>query len=367
MKIKVMNVVGARPNFMKIAPIISEMNKHPEFELKLLHTGQHYDAEMSRFFFEDLRIPEPDIYLGVGSGNHGEQTGKIMIEFEKVLLDEKPDLVLVVGDVNSTIACGLVAVKLGVKFAHVEAGLRSFDRTMPEEINRLLTDQISDFLFITEKSGEDNLIKEGISRDKIHFVGNVMIDSLLGNLDRAQNSKIFTDLDLQPREFALLTLHRPSNVDIRENFLEILTALQEIQKEIIVVFPVHPRSKKRLSEFGLNKKLKDMPNFLVHEPLGYLDFLKLMSEAKLVLTDSGGIQEETTVLGIPCLTLRENTERPVTVLQGTNEVIGVNAKRLVTESRKILNGTFKKGKRPDLWDGKAAKRLVDVLVESFKT
>ena len=366
MKIKIMNIVGARPNFMKIAPIISEMNKHAEFELKLLHTGQHYDDEMSSFFFEDLQIPEPDIYLGVDSGNHGEQTGKIMIEFLRKFYWTK-NLIWYLGDVNSTIACGLVAVKLGVKFAHVEAGLRSFDRTMPEEINRLLTDQISDFLFITEKSAEDNLLKEGISRDKIHFVGNVMIDSLLGNLDRAQNSKIFTDLDLQPREFVLLTLHRPSNVDTRENFLEILTALQEIQKEIIVVFPVHPRSKKRLSEFGLNKKLKDMPNFLVQEPLGYLDFLKLMSEAKLVLTDSGGIQEETTVLGIPCLTLRENTERPVTVLQGTNEVIGVNAKRLVTESRKILNGTFKKGKRPDLWDGNAAKRLVDVLVESFKT
>ncbi|MFQ5674518.1 MAG: non-hydrolyzing UDP-N-acetylglucosamine 2-epimerase [bacterium] len=367
MKLKVINVVGARPNFMKIAPLVAEMKKHSEFELVLVHTGQHYDDAMSKFFLEDLRIPEPDIYLGVGSGNHGEQTGKIMIEFEKVLIAEKPDLVLVVGDVNSTIACGLVAVKQGVKFAHVEAGLRSYDRTMPEEINRLLTDQIADFLFITEKSAEENLLKEGISRNKIHFVGNVMIDSLLGNFERAQNSKILTDLDLRPREFALLTLHRPSNVDTRENFLEILNALQEIQKEIVVVFPIHPRSKKRLSEFGLNERLKDMPNFRVQEPLGYLGFLKLMSEAKFVLTDSGGIQEETTVLGIPCLTLRKNTERPVTVSQGTNQVIGVNAKRLVTESRKILSGTFKKGKRPDLWDGKAAKRLVDILVESFKT
>lgn len=366
MKIKVINVVGARPNFMKIAPIIAEMSKRPEFELKLLHTGQHYDDEMSKYFFEDLRIPKPDIYLGVGSGNHGEQTGKIMIEFEEVLLAEKPDLVLVVGDVNSTIACGLVAVKQGVKFAHVEAGLRSFDRTMPEEINRLLTDQIADLLFITEKNAEENLLKEGISRDKIHFVGNVMIDSLLGNLARAQNSKILTDLDLHPREFALLTLHRPSNVDNRKNFMEILTALREIQKEIIIVFPVHPRSKKRLSEFGLNERLKEMPNFLVQEPLGYLDFLKLMSEAKLVLTDSGGIQEETTVLGIPCLTLRENTERPVTVSQGTNEVVGIDSERLVRESKKILNGIFKKGERPDLWDGKAAERIVDILVECFK-
>ncbi len=366
MKIKIMNIVGARPNFMKIAPIISEMNKHAEFELKLLHTGQHYDDEMSKFFFEDLQIPEPDIYLGVGSGNHGEQTGKIMIEFEKVLIAERSDLVLVVGDVNSTIACGLVAVKLGVKFAHVEAGLRSFDRTMPEEINRLLTDQIADFLFITEKNAEENLLKEGLRRDKIHFVGNVMIDSLLGNLERAQNSKILSDLNLQSQEFALLTLHRPSNVDAKENFLEILNALQEIQKEIVLVFPIHPRSKKRLNEFGLNEHLKKMPNFLVQAPLGYLDFLKLMSEARFVLTDSGGIQEETTVLGIPCLTLRENTERPVTVSQGTNEVIGIDAERLVAESKKILNGTFKKGKRPDLWDGKAAERIVDVLVESFK-
>ncbi len=366
MKIKVINVVGARPNFMKIAPIISEMNKRPEFELKLLHTGQHYDDEMSKYFFEDLRIPKPDIYLGVGSGNHGEQTGKIMIEFEEVLLAEKPDLVLVVGDVNSTIACGLVAVKQGVKFAHVEAGLRSFDRTMPEEINRLLTDQIADFLFITEKSAEGNLLKEGISREKVHFVGNVMIDSLLGNLERARNSKILSDLNLQSQEFALLTLHRPSNVDTKANFLQILNALEEIQKEVVLVFPIHPRSRKRLNEFGLNKHLKKMPNFLVQAPLGYLDFVKLMSESKFVLTDSGGVQEETTILGIPCLTLRENTERPVTVSQGTNEVIGINAKRLVAASRKILRGSFKKGKRPDLWDGKAAKRIVEVIIKSFK-
>ncbi len=366
MKVKIINVVGARPNFMKIAPIISEMKKHTELEIKLLHTGQHYDDAMSRFFFEDLRIPEPDIYLGIGSGDHGELTGKIMIEFEKVLLAERPDLVLVVGDVNSTIACGLVAVKQGVKFAHVEAGLRSYDRTMPEEINRLLTDQIADFLFITEKSAEANLLKEGISQDKIHFVGNVMIDSLLGNLDRAQNSKILSELNLASQEFALLTLHRPSNVDSKANFLEILEALKEIQKKTCVVFPIHPRSKKRLNEFGLNEKLIDMPKFLVREPLGYLDFLKLMSEAKFVLTDSGGIQEETTVLGVPCLTLRENTERPVTVSHGTKEVMGVCSKRLVSESYKILSGTFKKGKRPDLWDGKAAERIVDILVESFK-
>jgi UDP-N-acetylglucosamine 2-epimerase (non-hydrolysing) len=365
MKIKVVNVVGARPNFMKIAPLMAAMDQHPEFEVTLLHTGQHYDQAMSKFFFDDLGIPKPDIYLGVGSGNHGAQTGKIMIEFEQVVLKASPDLVVVVGDVNSTIACGLVAVKQGVKLAHVEAGLRSFDRTMPEELNRVLTDQISDFLFVTEKSGEENLLREGIENEKIHFVGNVMIDTLLEHLKRAQGSRILQQLQLKSKEYVALTLHRPSNVDSPQQFLAILKALGEIQKHIKIAFPIHPRSLKRLNQFGLQTRLNDMPNLLITEPLGYLDFLKLMSEAKFVLSDSGGIQEETTVLGVPCLTLRENTERPVTVTQGTNLVIGSTCERIVSESLKILDGEIKKGRRPDLWDGKAAERIVAVLLESF--
>ncbi len=365
MKIKIINVVGARPNFMKIAPLMTEMATHPQFEVSLLHTGQHYDRSMSQFFFDDLGLPKPDIYLGVGSGRHGEQTGKIMVEFEKVMLDHKSDLVIVVGDVNSTIACGLVAVKLGVKLAHVEAGLRSFDRSMPEEINRILTDQISDFLFITEKSGEENLLREGIDPGKIFFVGNVMIDSLLNHLQRAQSSKILDELNLKPQQFVALTLHRPSNVDVRENFVEILKALDEIQKTITIVFPIHPRSQKRLQEFGLGAKLKEMTQLKIVDPLGYLDFIKLLSEAKLVLTDSGGIQEETTVLGIPCLTMRENTERPVTVTQGTNIIVGGKAEVIVAESKKILAGILKQGRRPDLWDGKAAERIVKILLKNF--
>ena len=363
MKQKIMNVVGARPNFMKIAPLMAELKKHSEFEVTLLHTGQHYDEEMSQFFFNDLGLPEPDIYLRIGSANHGAQTGKIMIEFETVVEKEKPDVIVVVGDVNSTIACGLVAVKQGVKLAHVEAGLRSFDRTMPEEINRLLTDQISDFLFITEKSGEENLLKEGIEKDKIHFVGNVMIDSLLSHLEKARDSKILSDLNLKSGEYVTLTLHRPSNVDSKEQFLQILNAVSEIQKEIPVVFPIHPRSKNRLDQFGFDPKLKEMPGLLITEPMGYLDFLKLLAESKFALTDSGGIQEETTVLGVPCLTLRDNTERPVTVTQGTNLVIGNRAGSIIEESKKILNGESKKGRSPDLWDGKAAERIVQILLE----
>lgn len=362
---KVINVVGARPNFMKIAPLMEEMKKFPEFEVTLVHTGQHYDPAMSEFFFDDLNIPKPDIYLGVGSANHGEQTGKIMIEFEKVLLNNLPDLVVVVGDVNSTIACGLVAVKQRVPLAHVEAGLRSFDRTMPEEINRLLTDQISDFLFVTEESGKRNLLKEGIAPEKIFFVGNVMIDTLLKHLEKARSSTILQKMQLKVQEFALLTLHRPSNVDDQAAFLEILMALKEIQDRIPIVFPIHPRSRERLRAFGFESRLQTMPNLILTEPLGYLDFLKLMSEAKFVLTDSGGIQEETTVLGVPCLTLRENTERPVTVSQGTNLVIGHKANRIIEESLNILNGHIKQGRQPDLWDGKAAQRIVKILLENL--
>lgn len=363
MRTKIMNVAGARPNFMKIAPIMEELKRYSEFEATLLHTGQHYDEAMSKLFFDDLGLPQPNVYLGIGSANHGAQTGKIMMAFETVLLKEKPDIIVVVGDVNSTIACSLVAVKQGVKVAHVEAGLRSFDRTMPEEINRLLTDQISDFLFITEKSGEENLLNEGIEKSKIHFVGNVMIDSLMRHLEKARSSKILTDFDLQSGGYVTLTLHRPSNVDSKQQFLRILNALREIQKQIPIVFPIHPRSRNRLNEFGFEHNLKEMPGLLVTEPLGYLDFLRLLADSKFVLTDSGGIQEETTVLRVPCLTLRNNTERPVTVTQGTNLVIGNNEEAIIEESKKILNGKGKEGRRPDLWDGKAAERIVKILSE----
>lgn len=364
MPLKICNVVGARPNFMKIAPLIDEMRRHPDLAATLVHTGQHYDEKMSKLFFQDLGLPKPDVYLGVGSGGHGEQTGKVMIEFEKILNANKPDIVLVVGDVNSTIACGLVAVKMGVQLAHVEAGLRSFDRTMPEEINRILTDQISDYLFLTERAAKENLLREGISADKIHFVGNVMIDSLLKQREHAERSAILNDLKLEAGRYGLITLHRPSNVDVRENLENILQALFDLQRDLPLVFPVHPRTRKQMKLFGLEERVAAAANLILTDPLGYLDFLKLMAHARLVVTDSGGIQEETTVLGVPCLTVRENTERPVTVSEGTNIVIGMSRERILEESCEILAGRGKAGRRPELWDGRAAERIVQVLRKS---
>lgn len=357
--LKVINVVGARPNFMKIAPIIAEMRKYPgNFQPILVHTEQHYDENMSKLFFRDLEIPEPDICLGVGSGLHAEQTAKIMIEFEKVLLKEKPDLVIVVGDVNSTIACALTAAKLHIPVAHVEAGLRSFDRTMPEEVNRILTDAISDYLFVTEKSGEANLLKEGIDKEKISFVGNVMIDTLLKNKKKADASDILTDLKVKPSNYALLTLHRPSNVDNPDIFGNIMEALSEIQKHIKIIFPVHPRTRKAMEAFNT-----PYTNILFTEPLGYLDFLKLMSNAKFIMTDSGGIQEETTLLKIPCLTLRNTTERPITIEEGTNVLVGTDKEKIVKEAIALLNGRPINNKLPDLWDGEAAERIVKILMK----
>jgi len=358
---KVINVVGARPNFMKIAPIVREMDKYECLEHILLHTEQHYDDAMSKVFFEDLALPQPDIYLGVGSGSHAVQTAKVMVEFEKVLNERKPDLVVVVGDVNSTLACSLVAAKLGVKIAHVEAGLRSFDRSMPEEINRIVTDALSDLLFTTELSANQNLEREGIQKGKIHFVGNVMIDTLLYCINKAQISSIMNTLNLAVGDFALLTLHRPSNVDVKENFEEIISALEIIQQQIKIVFPLHPRTRARLSEFGMAEQFARMTNFVVTEPLGYLDFLNLESNCKFVLTDSGGLQEETTVLGIPCLTLRENTERPVTITEGTNTLVGIDPEKIIEESMKILSGEGKSGRIPTFWDGKAAERIVEII------
>lgn len=363
MPLKICNVVGARPNFMKIAPIIDEMRKHTEIAASLVHTGQHYDEKMSKLFFQDLGLPKPDVYLGVGSGGHGEQTGKIMIEFEKIIAANKPDLVVVVGDVNSTIACGLVAVKMGVKLVHVEAGLRSFDRAMPEEINRMLTDQISDYLFLTEREAKENLLREGVAEEKIHFVGNVMIDSLMKHREHAERSPILGDLKLEAGRYGLITLHRPSNVDVKENLDNILSALFDIQRDLPLVFPVHPRTRKQMKLFGFDDKLAHAPNLMLTDPLGYLDFLKLMAHARLVITDSGGIQEETTVLGVPCITVRENTERPITVTEGTNVLIGMSRERILEESYKILEGNGKQGRKPELWDGRAAERIVKILLE----
>lgn len=358
---KIITVAGARPNFIKIAPLMKEMKRYSDIQPILVHTGQHYDEKMSRLFFEELRIPEPDVNLEIGSASHSVQTANIMIAFEQVLLREKPDLVIVVGDVNSTIGCALPAVKLNIAVAHVEAGLRSFDRGMPEEINRVLTDSISDYLFVTEPSGEENLRGEGIPDEKIFFVGNVMIDTLLANKEKADQSDILRTLKLQVGEYALLTLHRPSNVDVPGTLERILRALEKIQHTIPLIFPIHPRTRNRLGEFGFNSRVAAMPNLHLLDPLGYLDFLKLTADAKLVLTDSGGIQEETTILGVPCLTLRENTERPITVHQGTNTLVGTATEHILQESRKVLNGQKKHFAMPPLWDGKAAGRIVEIL------
>jgi len=359
--VKVLNVVGARPNFMKIAPIQREMEKSAHIDPLIIHTGQHYDEKMSKLFFEDLELPRPARYLQVGSASHAQQTAKIMIEFEKVVQEEEPDLVLVVGDVNSTAACSLVAAKLGVKIAHVEAGLRSFDRNMPEEINRMVTDTLSDYLFVTEQSGIDNLRKEGITDEKVFFTGNVMIDSLVYFLEKAKKSNILNQLDINSDEYALVTLHRPSNVDVKENFEKLLNAFSEVEQDLKIVFPIHPRSRKMLSNFGLDEKIKSMKKLKLLDPIGYLDFMKLMHSAKLVLTDSGGIQEETTFFGIPCITLRENTERPVTIDVGTNILVGSDTDLVISEAKKVINGEAKKGQIPELWDGKAAERIVSII------
>jgi len=363
--LKVIHIVGARPNFMKIAPIVEEMAKYLDrFEQLLVHTGQHYDENMSRVFFDELGLPRPDINLGVGSASHTQQTARVMMSFEPVLLEHQPGLVVVVGDVNSTIACALVAAKLHVPVAHVEAGLRSFDRTMPEEINRVLTDQIADFLFTTERDANEKLLREGVLETKIHFVGNVMIDTLLKHKERALTLDVLGLLGLEPGEYALLTLHRPSNVDVPEVLVGILDALAAIQARLPILFPAHPRTMKRVWEFGFERRLAAMPDLQVIEPLGYLEFLNLMANARLVLTDSGGIQEETTILGVPCLTLRENTERPVTVAEGTNTVVGRDSQRIVTETLAISGGEGKDGCVPELWDGRAAERIVKHLLRS---
>jgi UDP-N-acetylglucosamine 2-epimerase (non-hydrolysing) len=362
--LKVLNIVGARPNFMKIAPIYAEMKRREsEFLPLIVHTGQHYDAAMSDSFFVDLGMPTPDVHLNVGSASHAVQTAKIMMEFEPILLGQQPDWVLVVGDVNSTIACALVCAKLGVKVAHVEAGLRSYDRTMPEEINRILTDSISDLLLTPSPDGNENLKKEGIADEKVKLVGNVMIDSLLRNLKIAEKSHVREDLNLTEKSYAVLTLHRPSNVDDKEIFGGLLESLITISEKLPIVFPAHPRTRGRIEEFGFAENVKNS-NIKLIEPLGYLDFMRLYSGAKLVLTDSGGLQEETTALGIPCLTLRENTERPITIEMGTNILVGTNPEKIKATALEVLaeeNFTLN-AKIPPLWDGKTAERICNALI-----
>jgi len=393
--LKIISVVGARPNFMKVAPlhkafeklsVVSgqpaeksgkwkveskkgeeknfSINHHPSTVNHLIcHTGQHYDEKMSKVFFDELELPKPDFYLGVGSGSHAEQTAKVMVEFEKILLQEKPDLVIVVGDVNSTIACSLAAVKLHIKVAHVEAGLRSFDKEMPEEINRVLTDTISDFLFITEKSGIENLKKSGVSDDKIFFVGNCMIDSLIHYLPKIDKSNILETYCLLPTAYLLVTLHRPSNVDEEKSLREVIEMLNHLSEKRKIVFPIHPRTRANIKAFGLETLLN--ANIILTDPIGYLDFISLVKNCELVITDSGGIQEESTYLCVQCLTLRENTERPITVEVGTNHLVGTDFKKAETAALEILSGKKKVGKIPELWDGKAAERIVEILVEKL--
>jgi len=361
--LRIVHVVGARPNFMKIAPVLEACGKRPRLQSTLVHTGQHYDEKMSRLFFEELSIPRPDVDLEVGSGSQAAQTALILQRIEPLLVERRPDVVLVVGDVNSTVACGLAAVKLGIRLAHVEAGLRSFDRSMPEEINRLVTDAISDLLFVTEQSGLDNLAREGVAPEKVHFVGNVMIDTLVKHRASAERSGILERLRLVSGGYAVLTLHRPANVDDAATFSRLLEPIAELSREVPVVFPVHPRTRAALaavsSAWPVGADVRPI------EPLGYLDFLKLTSDARLVLTDSGGIQEETTILGVPCVTLRDNTERPVTITHGTNVLAGTDGPGIRDAIARARAGRAAPASPPPLWDGRAAERIADVL-EAFE-
>lgn len=375
--LRIMSIVGARPNFMKIAPLCTELRKVLYVEHFLVHSGQHYSEQMSGTFFRDLEMPEPEINLEVGSGSHAWQTAEVMKRFEPVVLDWRPELIVVVGDVNSTLAASLVAAKLGIPVAHVEAGLRSFDRDMPEEINRKLTDAVSEFLFVTEESGVRNLEREGTPRDRIFLVGNVMIDTLLRFRAAAAQSPVLDNLGLRTRQsqnkpYAVLTLHRPANVDDAGVFRQLLASLAQISESLPIFFPVHPRSMEKLQSFGLENhpRLDSSTHcdsgIIPISPLGYLDFLCLMDHARMVLTDSGGIQEETTVLGIPCLTLRENTERPATVELGTNQIVGRDPVRILSSAQRILQGNYRVGQKPPLWDGHAAERIVQILLRKMR-
>ena len=354
---RVIHVVGTRPNFMKVAPVIIALDSYPSVSQTLVHTGQHYDANMSDVFFKQLAIPEPDVNLEVGSGSHAAQTAQIMIRFEGLVNQYRPDIVLVYGDVNSTLAAALVCAKLHVLVAHVEAGLRSRDRTMPEEVNRLLTDQLASLLFTPSTDGNENLAQEGIPAERVYFVGNVMIDTLVRLLPQAKDAGVSN----LPERYLLVTLHRPSNVDKPDMLNRIMDTLAQISTELPVLFPVHPRTRKRLTDSGIIAPHNGRIQLI--DPVGYLQFIALQRSATAVLTDSGGIQEETTYLGIPCLTVRENTERPVTVTMGTNMLVGQDMERLKVEVNKILNGNRKTGQVPPLWDGKAGKRIARILIE----
>jgi UDP-N-acetylglucosamine 2-epimerase (non-hydrolysing) len=356
---RILLVAGARPNFMKVAPLIWQLNQErgSSASWQLIHTGQHYDYEMSKVFFEELDIPEPNYFLGAGSGSHAEQTAKVMVEFERVCLKERPDVVVVVGDVNSTLACSITAKKLNIEVAHVEAGLRSNDMSMPEEINRIVTDAIADYLFVSEQSGIQNLKREGKDAKQIFFVGNIMIDTLYHSLKKLANVQNSREVNAP---YAVVTLHRPSNVDEKETLQDILLALGEISNDMNIYFPIHPRTEKNIEKFGLNAVLEDK-HIKLMPPMPYLEFLAIWKDAALVLTDSGGIQEETTALGIPCFTIRGNTERPITITEGTNTLVGTTGKEILTAYKRFKTGEKKEGRTPKFWDGKTARRIIKVL------
>ncbi len=358
---KIICVVGARPNFMKMAPILRAFRKYGHLQPLLVHTNQHYDAKMSDVFFKELGMAEPDIHLNAGSGTHAVQSADIMIRFEKALMDEKPGLVIVVGDVNSTLACSVASAKLHIPVAHVEAGLRSNDRSMPEEINRLVTDTLSDYLFTTESSGNENLIREGKKQNQIFFTGNVMIDTLVYTMPKIDQSSIIKQFPVKSGHYALVTLHRPSNVDQPDSLNRILTVFETITQSLPVLFPIHPRTRKNLDSFGFQSRVEKMKDLILTDPIGYIDFLNLMKNAKCVISDSGGLQEESTFLRVPCLTMRENTERPVTITVGTNTLVGSEPAVILGHFEKIMNGTYKKGDIPELWDGHAAERIADII------
>lgn len=357
-------VAGARPNFMKIAPIVRALQAHGGLGFKIIHTGQHYDREMNDVFFEELGIPAPDVFMGAGGGSHAQQTAKIMTAFEELCQANKPDAVLVVGDVNSTLACSIVAKKLNIPVAHVEAGLRSGDMSMPEEINRLVTDSISDWFFVTEPSGVEHLRREGKADRAIHYVGHVMVDNVLYQADKlAQTDAEFETSSFKQNNsrYGVVTLHRPSNVDDAAMMARIGGALKEIAAELPLLFPVHPRTRGNLEKFDIDLG----PHITLVGPQAYMAFLNVWKDAAVVLTDSGGLQEETTALGVPCITIRENTERPVTVEEGTNVLVGTDPQRIVAEARKVLRGEGKQGRRPHLWDGRAAERVVEILAREL--
>ena len=376
----VIQVVGARPNFMKVAPLHRAIKNLPGWTSKIVHTGQHFDAKMSDIFFTQLELPKPDFFLSIGGGSHTEVTAKIMLAFEKIVESEKPDLIIVVGDVTSTLACTLVAIKMGIPLVHVEAGLRSGDRTMPEEINRILTDSVANYLFVTEQSGLDHLKREGVPDEKVFFTGNVMIDSLVRYQEKAKSSTILEELGLQASnpenrrevsrlyetDYIVMTMHRPANVDTENGLRAILELIELSTAKTKVVFPIHPRTRSNMAKFGLEDTLTQNKNLILTEPLGYLEFIQLMTHAKAILTDSGGIQEETTYLGIPCLTFRDSTERPITVTMGTNQLLAdLNPKITFAALEEILAGHHKKGQIPPLWDGHAAERIAENLFNLF--